>query len=106
MLPDAARYVVTCGSSMLARYSVARLEQLTGKPVSVLKGGNAAWKAAGLPVENGETHLLLPRIDRYRQPNEAADDSAAAVQSHLRWRNGLIAQLESDGTHGFRPLKA
>jgi len=106
VLPDAARYVVTCGSSMLARYSVARLEQLTGKPVSVLKGGNAAWKAAGLPVENGETRLLLPRIDRYRQPNEAADDSAAAVQSHLRWRNGLIAQLERDGTHGFRPLIA
>lgn len=105
VLPDATRYVVTCGSSMLARYSVAQLEQLTGKPVSVLKGGNAAWKAAGLPVENGETRLLLPRIDRYRHPDEAADDSAAAVQSHLRWRTGLSAQLARDGTHGFRLLK-
>lgn len=104
ILPQASRYVVTCGSSMLARYSVAQLEQLTGKSVLVLKGGNTAWKAAGLPVEQGETHLLLPRIDRYRRPYEGTDNSAAAMQAYLDWEYGLVAQLERDGTHGFRVL--
>ncbi|MDI3440414.1 rhodanese homology domain-containing protein [Erwinia sp. V90_4] len=106
ILPAAQRYVVTCGSSMLARYAVAQLEALTGKAVIVLKGGNTAWKAAGLPVEAGETALLLPRIDRYRRPYEGTDNSAEAMQAYLDWEYGLVAQLERDGTHGFSVLTA
>lgn len=100
-LPAAERYVVTCGSSMLARYAVADIERLTGKPVVVLKGGNTAWKAVGLPVEQGEALLLQPRSDRYRRPYEGTDNSAEAMQAYLDWEFGLIAQLDRDGTHGF-----
>lgn len=106
ILPDAEEYVVTCGSSMLARYAVAQLEQLTGKPVTVLKGGNTAWKAAGLPVVQGETTLLLPRIDRYRRPYEGTDNTPEAMQAYLDWEYGLVAQLDRDGTHGFNVLTA
>ncbi len=100
-LPSAERYVVTCGSSMLARYAVEDLERLTGKPVVVLKGGNTAWKAAGFPVEQGETLLLQARSDRYRRPYEGTDNSPEAMQAYLDWEFGLIAQLDRDGTHGF-----
>ncbi|WP_380179636.1 rhodanese homology domain-containing protein [Kalamiella sp. sgz302252] len=103
-LPKAERYVVTCGSSLLARYAVEELTALTGKPVTVLKGGNAAWRAAGLPVEQGETRLLQRRDDRYRRPYEGTDNSAAAMQAYLEWEYGLIAQLDRDGTHGFNVL--
>jgi rhodanese-related sulfurtransferase len=103
-LPPADRYVVTCGSSLLACYAVEELSQLTGKPVSVLKGGNAAWRAAGLPLEQGESLLLQPRTDRYRRPYEGTDNSHEAMQAYLEWEYGLIAQLERDGTHGFRVL--
>lgn len=105
VLPDSARYVVTCGSSLLARYSIPKLEQLTGKPVLALKGGNTAWKAAGLPVESGETRLLLPRVDRYPRPYEGKDISPATLQAYLEWERGLIAQLDRDGTHGFQVLR-
>ena len=103
-LPAAERYVVTCGSSLLARYAVEELAALTQKPVVVLKGGNAAWRAAGLPVEQGETRLLQSRDDRYRRPYEGTDNSAAAMQAYLDWEYGLIAQLDRDGTHGFNVL--
>ncbi len=100
-LPPAQRYVVTCGTSLLAGYAVAELEQLTGKPVYVLNGGNAAWRAANLPLEQGETRLLSPRIDRYRRPYEGTDVPAPTMQAYLDWEFGLVAQLAEDGTHGF-----
>jgi rhodanese-related sulfurtransferase len=103
-LPPAERYVVTCGSSLLARYAVEELSALTQKPVTVLKGGNAAWRAAGLPVQQGETRLLQPRDDRYRRPYEGTDNAASAMQAYLDWEYGLIAQLDRDGTHGFNVL--
>lgn len=100
-LPEAERYVVTCGSSLLARYAIDEVAKLTGKPVAVLKGGNTAWKAAELPVEKGEILLLQERNDRYRRPYEGTDNSAQAMQAYLDWEFGLIAQLDRDGTHGF-----
>ncbi len=103
-VPEADRYVVTCGSSMLARYAVAELSELTDKPVMVLNGGNNAWKAAGLPLEQGETALLQVRNDRYRRPYEGVDVPPATMQAYLEWEYGLIAQLERDGTHGFSVL--
>mgnify|MGYP004704163735 FL=1 len=100
-LPEAERYIVTCGSSLLARYSVGKLQQLTGKPVFLLEGGNAAWRAAGLPEERGESWLLSERKDRYRRPYEGTDIAPEDMQAHLDWDYGFVAQLEKDATHGF-----
>jgi rhodanese-related sulfurtransferase len=100
-LPDAKRYVVTCGSSALAAYAAPEVAALTGKPVAVLEGGNAAWINAGLPVERGDERLASPRIDRYRRPYEGTDNAREAMNAYLEWEYGLVAQLERDGTHGF-----
>ncbi len=103
-LPVAERYVVTCGSSLLARFVVDELQALTGKPVFLLAGGNAAWFAAGLPDESGEQHLAVPRSDRYRRPYEGTDNPREAMQGYLDWEFGLVEQLGRDGTHGFRVI--
>ena len=100
-MPPASRYVLTCGSSLLARFAAADLKRLTSAPVFVLEGGTAAWADAGLPVEQGETRLAVPRTDRYRRPYEGTDNAAAAMQAYLDWEFGLIAQLERDRTHFF-----
>lgn len=105
LLPDAGRYVLTCGSSLLASYAVEQIATLTGKPVRVLAGGNAAWRAAGLPTEQGEQRLLSPPIDRYRRPYEGTDIEPDVMQAYLDWEYGLVAQLDRDGTHGFRVLQ-
>ena len=103
-LPVAERYVLTCGSSLLARFAAVDLQALTQTPVYVLDGGTAQWIAAGKPLESGETHLAVARTDRYRRPYEGTDNPREAMQGYLDWEFGLIAQLERDGTHGFNVL--
>jgi rhodanese-related sulfurtransferase len=104
-LPDGVqRYVLTCGSSLLARYVAADLRALTTKPILVLAGGTAAWVAAGKPVETGPTRLASPPIDRYRRPYEGTDNRAEAMQAYLDWEFGLVAQLGRDGMHGFQVI--
>ena len=106
-IPASQRYVLTCGSSLLARYAAADLRALLdarGKAdaqVLVLTGGNTAWFAAGLEAEIGETRLGTPRTDRYRRPYEGTDAPAEAMQAYLDWEYGLVAQLGRDGTHHF-----
>lgn len=103
-LPQARRYVLTCGSSLLARFAARDLQTLTRTPVHVLEGGTARWIAAGRPLETGETHVTVPRSDRYRRPYEGTDNPREAMQGYLDWEFGLIAQLDRDGTHGFKVL--
>jgi len=104
-IPKAQRYVLTCGSSLLARYAAQDLARLTGgAEVVVLEGGTLAWIAQGLPLEHGETRLASPRIDRYRRPYEGTDSPREAMQGYLDWEFGLVEQLGRDGTHGFRVI--
>ncbi|CRM72395.1 rhodanese homology domain-containing protein [Pseudomonas fluorescens] len=100
-VPTAQRYVLTCGSSQLARLAVAEVQALTGRQVYLLQDGTAAWVAAQLPLEAGESHLASPRIDRYRRPYEGTDNPREAMQAYLDWEFGLVEQLARDATHGF-----
>ncbi len=104
-IPSAQRYVLTCGSSLLAKYAVEDVEQATGGArVQVLEGGNQAWFDAGLPTGSGEQRLASPRIDRYRRPYEGTGNPREAMQAYLDWEFGLVEQLGRDGTHGFRVI--
>ena len=106
VVPAARRYLVTCGSSLLARFVAPELQALlaeTGRDaeVLVLDGGNAAWAAAGLALETGDARLASQRTDRYRRPYEGTDAPRAAMQAYLDWEYGLVDQLQRDGTHHF-----
>lgn len=103
-IPQARRYVLTCGTSLLARYAAQDLARLTGAEVQVLAGGTQAWIAQGLPLEHGETRLASPRTDRYRRPYEGTESPREAMQAYLDWEFGLVEQLGRDGTHGFRVI--
>jgi rhodanese-related sulfurtransferase len=108
-IPAARRYVLTCGSSLLARFAAVDLRALLAArgrdaEVLVLEGGNAAWFAAGLPAESGWSRLATPASDRYRRPYEGTDAPAEAMQAYLDWEFGLVAQLAADGTHEFKVL--
>lgn len=96
------RYVLTCGSSLLARFAADDLRRLTDAEIVVLDGGTQAWIHAGLPLESGPTRLASPRDDRYRRPYEGTDNAAEAMQAYLDWEYGLVDQLRRDGTHHFQ----
>lgn len=103
-VPKASRYVLTCGTSLLAQYVVAEAQALVDGEVWLLDGGNAAWFAAGFAEEQGETRLASPAIDRYRRPYEGTDNPREAMQGYLDWEFGLVAQLGRDGTHHFKVI--
>ena len=103
-LPVAERYVLTCGSSLLARFAAEDLQALTDKPVFVLEGGTGRWIDQGRPLQTGEAHLAVPRSDRYRRPYEGTDNPREAMQGYLDWEFGLVDQLKRDGTHGFHVI--
>lgn len=100
-IPAGSRYVLTCGTSALARHAAEAVARLTGAPTAVLQGGTLAWIEENLPLEHGESRLASPRIDRYRRPYEGTDAPREAMQGYLDWEFGLVEQLARDGTHGF-----
>jgi rhodanese-related sulfurtransferase len=103
-LPAAKRYVLSCESGELSRHAAADVVRLTGATVEVLHGGTQAWQVAGLPLEQGATHLASARTDRYRRPYEGTDSPREAMQGYLDWEFGLVDQLARDGTHFFHVI--
>ncbi|KQP37337.1 rhodanese-like domain-containing protein [Pseudorhodoferax sp. Leaf274] len=107
-VPAAAQYVLASADGAQASYAAPELRALLdargqqAARVRVLAGGTAAWAAAGLPTQAGETRLATPRTDRYRRPYEGTDAPRAAMQAYLDWEFGLVAQLGRDGTHLFQ----
>lgn len=75
--------------------------------IRVLKGGTEAWQAEGYGLEAGlnEAQAISEPDDVYKRPYEGTDNAAEAMQAYLDWEYGLVAQLEKDGTHGFRVLE-
>ncbi|MGP9419944.1 rhodanese homology domain-containing protein [Ewingella sp. AOP9-I1-14] len=104
--PAVSRWVVTCTSGLLARYAVTEVAALTGSPAYLLQKGTVGWIDAGLPLEHGDSVWIVNAQDRYRRPYEGTDVSPQAMQDYLDWEYGLVAQLEKDGTHGFKLLQA
>jgi rhodanese-related sulfurtransferase len=98
------RLVLTCEVGLVSPFAAAEVAQIAKLPVWVLNGGNAAWSNAGHPLQNGETKLASPRIDRYRRPYEGTDAPREAMQAYLDWEFGLVDQLGRDASHGFRVI--
>ena len=101
--------MLTCDSSLLARFAAADLRALldaraSSAEVAVLAGGNTAWFAARESIETGWHRVATPPTDRYRRPYEGTDAPAEAMQAYLDWEFGLVAQLAADGTHHFRVI--
>lgn len=94
--------VLTCGTSLLARFAAHDLAQTISLPlpISVLSGGNQAWFAQGYAVST-DNELLSPRVDRYIRPYEGTSIHPETMQAYLDWEYGLVGQLAKDGTHHF-----
>ena len=101
-LPEGHRLVLTSPCGVLARYAAADVAALTGTAPLLLKGGTRAWVGDGLPLATDIARFASSPDDVYKRPYEGTDNSAAAMQGYIDWELGLVAQLERDGTHGFR----
>ena len=87
--------MLTSEDGAVARYAAAELR--TGRPVKVLAGGTAAWKAAGLPLEIGMGPLASDPDDiavsaRDRAPSERE----RYMREYLAWEIELVNQIARD----------
>jgi rhodanese-related sulfurtransferase len=96
--------VLTSEDGMLARLAVAEARALTTLPVRWLKGGNAAWIAAGFPLSTAEKMADDP-VDVWLKPYERANDTEAAMNAYLSWEVDLLERIKQDGTTRFLPAR-
>lgn len=101
-LATAQSIVCTSADGEHAKWAAADLTKLLGREVSALEGGTAAWKAEGLPLEQGETRMLEPPEDVYYKPYDGTSQIESAMQDYLQWELDLLAQIERDADCRFR----
>jgi rhodanese-related sulfurtransferase len=100
-LPPSARYVLTSPDGALAGLAARDLSRLTPVRVSLLEGGTAAWKAAGLALRDGMEHPLTAAEDLYERPYDLEEDIEQAMRAYLAWEMALVAQFERDASLHF-----
>ncbi len=92
--------IITSEDGVLASLAVADVQALTRMPVHWLKGGNAAWGAAGLPLATDEKMADEP-LDVWLKPYERPNDNEAAMNAYLSWEVDLLDRIQKDGTTHF-----
>ena len=103
-LPADQAVLLTSPDGVLARIVAAELAARTGRDVSAIAGGTAAWASAGLPVGTGGANVLTGEDDYWFSPYHHADlaQRDAGFREYLSWELGLVAQLEREGDIGIR----
>ncbi len=73
-----------------------------GAEVRVLEGGNAAWFAAGLPVQAGLENATTTPDDVWYKPYDHVTDYEKHARDYLNWEVALVEQIARDPTIRFR----
>jgi rhodanese-related sulfurtransferase len=100
-LPGAPALVLTSPDGVLATLAAPEAAAASGRPVKVLAGGTAAWRAAGLPLETGDSQMLDSADDAWYRPYDRKAGVEAAMKDYLSWELDLVAQIERDGDARF-----
>lgn len=78
-------------------------ERLPQARIEVVRGGAAAWRAAGLPVEATQEHPLdEARIDFLFWAHDRHKGNVAAISKYLAWEEQLPAQIGDPTRAGYR----
>ena len=99
-LPAEGELVLTSEDGTIARYAAAELGNL--RPVKVLAGGTAAWKAAGLPLETGMGPLASEPDDVALSARDRPADRERYMREYLAWEIDLVNQIARDTDCRFR----
>ena len=107
-IPPSASFVVTGNETALATLTAEELAKLSGKPVHVLEGGNAAWRSTGLPLNSGMERPGNPVDDIFVQPflwgqlDPASAEFRKAANDYLAWELQLPEQLNRAQETNFK----
>ncbi len=98
-LPESSPLVATGDDPDLLKLAAADLALVSGKPVQILAGGNAAWRKANLQLSKGLEKLASEPDDIFRMPflwghYEDKKEFEEAANDYFNWELQLPAQLE------------
>jgi rhodanese-related sulfurtransferase len=99
-LPGGGELILTSEDGTIARYAAAELR--TRRPVRVLAGGTAAWKAAGLPLDTGMGPLASRPDDVALSARDRPADREHYMREYLAWEVNLVNQIAHDTDCRFR----
>ncbi|MBV9375660.1 MAG: thiosulfate sulfurtransferase [Alphaproteobacteria bacterium] len=99
-LPAQGDLVLTSEDGTIARYAAAELR--TRRPVKVLAGGTAAWKAAGLPLDTGMGLLASEPDDVALSARDRPAERERFMREYLAWEVNLVNQIAEDTDCRFR----
>jgi rhodanese-related sulfurtransferase len=99
-IPVKGELVLTSEDGILAGLALADVQKLTTAPVAYLHGGNAGWRAKGLP-ESTDEKLADEPLDVWLKPYERKGDTTNAMAEYLSWETDLLPRIERDGTTKF-----
>jgi rhodanese-related sulfurtransferase len=101
-LPKTEMIVLTSPDGALAHLAFAEAAAAISIPVTVLSGGTNAWKDAGLPLEEGATHMASEAVDIRLKAREQNQDMEEAMREYLAWEIELVNQMATDDDQRFQ----
>jgi rhodanese-related sulfurtransferase len=104
-LPAADTIVLTSPEGRLARLAAAEMAGIAEAPVVSLTGGTRAWTEAGLPLEEGASHMADEADDVVLSARERNQDREAAMREYLEWEINLVNDMAVDDDHRFEVLR-
>lgn len=92
-LPADRPLLLVSPDALLAELACADVAASAARPVYVLEGGMARWRAEGRPVEEGDGRPLHEPDDAFVKPFEARDRESS-MQAYLDWEVGLLDAVQ------------
>jgi hypothetical protein len=100
---EASDLVLTSEDGVLAQLAAPEARALWPKAATkVLQGGNAAWFAAGRPIEAGLERATTSLDDVWYKPYDHAADYEKHARAYLSWEVALLEQIKREPAVSFR----
>ena len=100
---EAKKLVLTSEDGALAHLAAPEAAALWPEAtVSVLQGGNAAWRSAGGAGSTGFERLTTTPDDVWYKPYDHGANAEKHARDYLEWEVALVEQIKRDPTIRFR----
>jgi hypothetical protein len=97
--------VLTSEDGVLASLAVNEVRAWTPLPVHWLEGGNAVWRAAGLPLTAEDPRMADAPVDAWLKPYERPDGVKQAMADYLAWETDLLPRIARDACARFEVMR-
>jgi rhodanese-related sulfurtransferase len=104
-VPSREYFVLTSEDGRLADLAAPEVATLSQRPVRYLKGGNAAWQAAGRPLTADDPKMADEPVDVWLRPYERAGGVREGMVEYLTWETDLPERVARDGTADFAQFR-